>query len=330
MLLRLHFKVPCTLLSLLLLLTLPQSCREKPLSADDILSDSTGVLRIRTSYYYSASIGGSTFYFSALDTSGSPLNLTADPAEIRSHARTVTAAGFFVSRDGNILTLRSSVRPEIPRPTLRKAFPALRAAFIKYAGSDSGALGDADFTDLNVSAVTSTVAYAASGSLSSSALGESETVRISGIEGVDLALLQLKSKLTPRGRYVFHFALAARGRRTLLETFLKRMERNYDKRRLSKGTHLFLLGIGNASAVNGKNGAGQRVMLVPGIAIATPGEYTMPCTFTGAGNNGGAPVLNVYGDVVGIVSAVPSAGKSGLHHVIQSDRIKEFMNIEEE
>ena len=64
-------------------------------------------------FYYTINIGGSVLYFTGVGEDGSLTNLTDNLAEITRNSAVAFGTGFFISRDGNILTTRHVVRPDI-------------------------------------------------------------------------------------------------------------------------------------------------------------------------------------------------------------------------
>ena len=98
------------------------SCKEKPMGVDEIYkNDASGVVLIMNRFYYTINIGGSVLYFTGVGEDGSLTNLTDNLAEITRNSAVAFGTGFFISRDGNILTNRHVVRPEIDKDVIRRA-----------------------------------------------------------------------------------------------------------------------------------------------------------------------------------------------------------------
>ncbi|MEI3531132.1 MAG: hypothetical protein V8Q65_02415 [Bacteroidaceae bacterium] len=81
-------------------------------------------------------------------------------------------------------------------------------------------LENIDLSEIRITA-SSQVGIAYNGDQVSSARDFSActVTRVSGIDDVDLALIRLNSKKTPKGCYIFHFASGTKGKRTLLENY---------------------------------------------------------------------------------------------------------------
>ena len=105
---------------------------------------SSGVVLIKNLYYYTISFGGGKeFYFSGLDSNGDPENLTMDPNEIIPSVAFGT--GFFISKDGHIVTNSHIASPSIDLSTLRskiiEAFNAMANEWTKEVNDLNERLG---------------------------------------------------------------------------------------------------------------------------------------------------------------------------------------------
>lgn len=340
-----HRLVPLVLM--LLLLTFA-SCMEQPMGKRTLYAQrSSGVVLVRNNYYYSASVGGFTFYFTGLDSVGRPLRLTDSPASLRGHERRLWATGFFVSRDGYILTDRAVARPALTRAQLRRSSGQILAAAAQYFSSLSelalrsndqedyeryevaaGVMSDADSTQLQV-AVVSDLAVACKGSHSGdpSAFLKCEMARVSGLDDVDLAVLQLRSKRTPKRHYAFGFDVGAKGRRTLLETLFKRIGRDNASRRLVAGMRVYTLGYDTVRA-----GRPLPDVLKPAITsgelTAAPEDGRLRYNIPSTDGASGSPVINRFGEVVGLNIVRHAAGKTVVYG-IDGDVIKQFLAIDD-
>ena len=62
------------------------------------------------------------------------------------------------------------------------------------------------------------MAFHKSDTTESDYLKECNITKVSGLDDTDLAVIQLKTKETPKGKYIFHFLDKNRGKRTMFET----------------------------------------------------------------------------------------------------------------
>lgn len=93
------------------------------------------------------------------------------------------------------------------------------------------------------------VAFHKSDTTESDYLKECNITKVSGLDDTDLAVIQLKTKETPKGKYIFHFLDKNRGKRTMFETAMLNLRSDNEARRLKGGTDLCMIGYGkNANA----------------------------------------------------------------------------------
>lgn len=104
--------------ALLLLLT---GCDGKK-TADEIFSDSaSGVVVILNKYYYEIALeDGEKLYFKGLDENGELQGLTADKAEIANNCSMMTGTGFFIDKEGSIVTNRHVASPVIDKAEAKR------------------------------------------------------------------------------------------------------------------------------------------------------------------------------------------------------------------
>lgn len=150
--------------------------------------------------------------------------------------------------------------------------------------------------------------------------------KVSGMNNTDLAVIQLKSRRTPRGKYKFHFLGKKRGKRTMLETAISKMRADRQARKLKSGTELCMIGF-----VQNPDTATQvktiKAQLSKGVITGQPGENAIAYTFSAAEASNGSPVMNMFGDVV-CVNAVKTGGKDTTVYGIPLNHIKEFLGLE--
>lgn len=343
------------------------SCKEKPMGVDEIYkNDASGVVLIMNRFYYTINIGGSVLYFTGVDEDGSLTNLTDNLAEITRNSAVAFGTGFFISRDGNILTNRHVVRPEIDKDVIRRAlgnqivkirslFEAMRDAAEEqyneayyqglYSDVDNSEqleelrenmeeydrnvamLENIDLSEIRITA-SSQVGIAYNGDQVSSERDFSActVTRVSGIDDVDLALIRLNSKKTPKGCYIFHFASGTKGKRTLLETYWQRMRRDYKGRKLKAGTQLCMIGFNHGPQL-AQTYRGLKSQITEGSLLQDPDEYRLMYSIPVLHVSSGSPVLNMYGDVVG-VNFAKLQGTTSFNFGIPLKRIKEFLGME--
>lgn len=350
------------------------SCREKPLSVDEIYKkDASGVVLIVNRYYFSMNIGGSMLYFTGVNADGTLDNLTNNVAEITRRSATLFGTGFFISGDGNILTNRHVARPEINKTLVRRNFQAYISATreylegllfetmqeynalmhgygffdgMGYVPSDNSArleelrqradqyreaINSLYSIDLSRIAISTScrvsVAYNGRYSAGGGELHECEVTKVSGIDDVDLAVVQLKDKKTPENRYVFHFLGRSHGKRTMLETAWRRLRTDEKARQLKVGTKLCMIGF-NYGPDLAQTSQGIQAQVTTGDILQTPDNnrlmYSVPVLL----GSSGSPVLNMYNDVVA-VNFAKAEGTTNFNFGIPVNRIKEFLGIDE-
>lgn len=149
--------------------------------------------------------------------------------------------------------------------------------------------------------------------------------KVSGMNNTDLAVIQLKSRRTPRGKYKFHFLSKKRGKRTMLETAISKMRADRQARKLKNGTELCMIGF-----VQKPDTATQvktiKAQLSKGVITGEPDENAIAYTFSAAAASSGSPVMNMFGDVV-CVNALKASGKDTAVYGIPLNHIKGFLGL---
>ncbi len=343
------------------------SCKEKPMGVDEIYrNDASGVVLIMNRYYYAMNVAGTVAYFTGIDEDGNLVNLTDDIAEITRNSAVAFGTGFFISRDGNILTNRHVVRPEIDKAVVRTVlakqldrvkslFAALRDAAEEqynqtyYQGISSGFIDDDKLSELresfeeydeavgnieNISLsdirITAScrvgIAYNGDRVSSPGDFSECTVTKVSGVDDVDLAVIRLNSGKTPKDRYVFHFQGGTKGKRTLLETYWQRMRRDYKGRKLKAGTQLCMIGFNHGPQL-AQTSTGLKSQITSGNILQDPDDNRMMYSIPLLEGSSGSPVLNMYGDVVG-VNFAKLQGTTSFNFGIPAKKAKEFLGIE--
>lgn len=106
-------------------------CTPKEKTAPEIFSEcSSGVVMVLNQYYYTIKMPGQMLYCSGIDDDGTLQNLTGDISEIQNKKSSMFGTGFFISKDGKILTNRHVVKPEINKSQMKGA---LKQIFDSYS-----------------------------------------------------------------------------------------------------------------------------------------------------------------------------------------------------
>lgn len=145
-----------------------------------------------------------------------------------------------------------------------------------------------------------------------------EIVRVSDIEDVDLALIQLKSKETPEGAYIF--ATSDRSEKSFFEKLSSKD--NDDK--LVMGQELYMIGY-NAGPVLANTKKGIKVQMTSGkVTQLSDGQRILYDIATVSGSSG-SPIIDTKGYLVAVNFAKLN-GSDNFNFGIPLERIKEFMN----
>lgn len=81
----------------------------------------SGVVMVLNQYYYTIKLPGGMLYCTGIDENGNLQNLTADITEVQNKKSQMFGTGFFISKDGRILTNRHVVKPEIDKSQMKGA-----------------------------------------------------------------------------------------------------------------------------------------------------------------------------------------------------------------
>ena len=119
------------LLLLTLLLTLV-SCSEK--TPQDLFDGSkSGVVLIMNKFYYRMKLpNGNFIYFTGLDEDGSLQNLCTEYKDIKDKRQLLSGTGFFIDKQGSLLTNRHVAQPEIDKAAVKNSFNQMISSLRAY------------------------------------------------------------------------------------------------------------------------------------------------------------------------------------------------------
>ena len=124
---------------ILLLLSLV-SCNEK--TAQDLFDESkTGVVLILNEYYYVMKLpNGNSIYFTGIDKEGNLENLAFEYADIKNKRQILTGTGFFIDKQGTIMTNRHVAQPSIDKTAVKESYNNMVASIKAYYAAQMSAL----------------------------------------------------------------------------------------------------------------------------------------------------------------------------------------------
>ena len=124
---------------ILLLLSLV-SCNEK--TAQDLFDESkTGVVLILNEYYYVMKLpNGNSIYFTGIDQEGNLENLAFEYADIKNKRQILTGTGFFIDKQGTIMTNRHVAQPSIDKTAVKESYNNMVASIKAYYAAQMSAL----------------------------------------------------------------------------------------------------------------------------------------------------------------------------------------------
>ena len=111
---------------ILVFIRLLESCSSNKTPQEIFENSKSGVALICNQYYYSLNLpNGNIAYFSGIDREGNLNDFTFDLNEIKKHASIMTGTGFFINKEGFLLTNRHVVQPEVEQEFINKSFNAI-------------------------------------------------------------------------------------------------------------------------------------------------------------------------------------------------------------
>lgn len=144
---------------------------------------------------------------------------------------------------------------------------------------------------------------------------------VSDKENVDLAMIQLKNKLTPEGKHVF--AVSDNENQGFLDK-LKSLFASPDEDELQTDQKLYMIGF-NAGFTLANTSQGIKAQITSGTISQKPDNNKIMYTIPTLPGSSGSPVVNEYGKL----AAVNFAGVTGtqsFNYGILTKRVKQFIN----
>lgn len=145
---------------------------------------------------------------------------------------------------------------------------------------------------------------------------------VSDKENVDLAMLQLKSKQTPDGKYVF--AVSDKDEEQGFLDKVKNLFASTDKDELQTEQKLYMIGF-NAGFTLSNTSQGIKAQITSGTISQKPDNDKIMYTIPSLPGSSGSPVVNEYGKLVA-VNFAGMTGTQSFNYGIQRKRVLQFVN----
>lgn len=145
---------------------------------------------------------------------------------------------------------------------------------------------------------------------------------VSDKENVDLAMLQLKSKQTPDGKYVF--AVSDKDEEQGFVDKVKNLFASTDKDELQTEQKLYMIGF-NAGFTLSNTSQGIKAQITSGTISQKPDNDKIMYTIPSLPGSSGSPVVNEYGKLVA-VNFAGMTGTQSFNYGIQRKRVLQFVN----
>lgn len=145
---------------------------------------------------------------------------------------------------------------------------------------------------------------------------------VSDKENVDLAMLQLKSKQTPDGKYVF--AVSDKDEEQGFVDKVKSLFAPTDKDELQTEQKLYMIGF-NAGFTLSNTSQGIKAQITSGTISQKPDNDKIMYTIPSLPGSSGSPVVNEYGKLVA-VNFAGMTGTQSFNYGIQRKRVLQFVN----
>jgi S1-C subfamily serine protease len=340
---------------------------------------SSGVVMIMNQYYYTINLpDGEQLYFSDL-VNGELKGLCLEKEEIEKNKAISFGTGFFISKDGKIMTNRHVVSPYIEKSEskqllktffdnitallqykqqemsdqydqlssqiqsntyfdefgnvtespdntqLREQQDELRTEYNNLNESISN-LNNIDMSEVTIESTCSvSVAFNDSFVTNASDFKNCAVTKVSDDENADLAIIQLTDKTTPEDRYVFHFLGDNKAKDELSfisKIFVKDSQFNEP---LKVQDPVCMIGY-NQGIVLASTQQGIKAQITSGNVSQEPDDTKILYNISTLAGSSGSPVLNKYGDVVGVNFAKLN-NTQNFNFGIPMSQIRKFLNL---
>ena len=145
---------------------------------------------------------------------------------------------------------------------------------------------------------------------------------ISNRENVDLAMLQLKNKQSPEGKFIF--AVSEEDEEQGLIDKVKGIFASSDKDELQTEQKLYMIGF-NAGFSLSNTSQGIKAQITSGTISQKPDNDKIMYTIPSLPGSSGSPVVNEYGKLVA-VNFAGVTGTQSFNYGIQVKRVRQFVN----
>lgn len=291
------------------------SCVEKreAVTAEDIERlYSSGVVLIVNRYFYTLELeNGAVLFFTGFDQKGN-LNWTLNPGELAPGR--CDGTGFFITADGQIATNSHVAYPDVDEKKVWAYLHTQGSVLKKLCNDRLRKYGDqisekerdllhtmmdgSDYLSYADGTLTlhSDIGIAYNNTFTDDVSELHPCIAIKDAKKSDLAIIQLKSKQTPADKFVFDVELPTKPDGTIMPD---KEGRPTVIDELPVGTPLFMLGF-NSSFSIGSTKEGIKVQLTQGTVSQSVDDLEFMYTIPSLQGSSGSPVLNEYGDLVGI------------------------------
>ena len=145
---------------------------------------------------------------------------------------------------------------------------------------------------------------------------------VSNRENVDLAMLQLKNKQSPEGKFIF--AVSEEDEEQGLIDKVKGIFSSSDKDELQTEQKLYMIGF-NAGFSLSNTSQGIKAQITSGTISQKPDNDKIMYTIPSLPGSSGSPVVNEYGKLVA-VNFAGVTGTQSFNYGIQVKRVRQFVN----
>ena len=145
---------------------------------------------------------------------------------------------------------------------------------------------------------------------------------VSNRENVDLAMLQLKNKQSPEGKFIF--AVSEEDEEQGLIDKVKGIFASSDKDELQTEQKLYMIGF-NAGFSLSNTSQGIKAQITSGTISQKPDNDKIMYTIPSLPGSSGSPVVNEYGKLVA-VNFAGVTGTQSFNYGIQVKRVRQFVN----